>query len=336
MILRLSVLSLLLSKRAVAVGFGLSGLLALALLAAIMLGAYPMSSTQVLDSIRGQADAVARMIVIEHRLPRILTAIGAGAALGMAGAMFQTMLRNPLASPDVIGFTAGASCGALLAMILTGGMVLAGALVGGLSAAALVTLLAWKDGLHPYRLILTGIGISLTLTAGADLLMTKLDALTAAEMAKWLVGSLNTRSWGDVTLIWLGLLVLTPVALWLQFPLRRLAMADDVATALGIALTPARLAIAVTAIALVALAISVSGPLPFVAFVSGPIARRLVKGGAPALLSAAMIGALVTLLADMAARSIPMVQLPAGVFTAIIGAPVLMWLLLVQFRKGTL
>lgn len=336
MILRLPFLSFQLSPRTLSVTVSLFLLVLIVLLASISLGPYPLDLPQIWAAITGQAEGLHRMIVVDHRLPRILTAIGAGAAFGLAGSMFQTMLRNPLASPDVIGFTAGASCGALLMMILTGGFVLLGALIGGVATALAVTALAWKDGLHPYRLILVGIGASLTLTAGSDLLLSKIDLQSATDMSKWLVGTLNARSWGDVQLVWAGLVVLTLLALWLQFPLSRMAMVDDIATGLGLLLSPLRLMVTGTAVALVALAVSVAGPLPFVAFVSGPIARRLLRGGKPALLQAAMVGAVVTLLADMVARSTPLAQLPAGVFTAIIGAPVLMWLLLVQFRKGTL
>lgn len=336
MILRLPFVSFQISQRALSVTVTLFLVLLTTLLASVQLGAYPLSFPQIKAAVFGGSDDIHRMVVIDHRLPRILTAIGAGAAFGLAGSMFQTMLRNPLASPDVIGFSAGASCGALLAMILTGGSVLFGALAGGLVTAVAVTALAWKDGLHPYRLILVGIGASLTLMAGADLLMSRLDTLSATEMSKWLVGTLNARSWQDVHLIWSGLVVLMPLVLWLQFPLTRMAMSDEIVTGLGLALSPLRLTVTAAAVALVALGVSVAGPLPFVAFVSGPIARQLLRGGRPGLMQSALVGSVVTLLADMAARSVPVVQLPAGVFTAIIGAPVLMWLLLAQFRKGTL
>lgn len=334
--LRLPFLSMQFSRRSVMAGVVLIVLLLAVFLLSLRLGAYGMPLSQIWAALIGQASDIHQMIVLDHRLPRILTALGAGTAFGLAGAMFQTMLRNPLASPDVIGFNAGASCGALTAIMVTGGMVLPGALAGGLLAAILVTLLAWNNGLHPYRLILVGIGVSLTLSAFADLLMSRIDSQTAAEMAKWLVGTLNSRDWSDVQLVWGGLVILLPVSLWLQFPLARLAMADDIAIGLGLSLTRMRLVVTVSGVALVALGVSVAGPLPFVAFVSGPIARRLVRGGRPALLAAAMVGALVTLLADTAARSVPMVQLPAGIFTALIGAPVLMWLLFTQFKKGTL
>ena len=334
--LRLSFLSLQISRRAAFTGAALLALLLAAAGLALHMGSYPLSAAQLLGVLRGQGTAIQQMILLDHRLPRILTALGAGAAFGLSGAMFQTMMRNPLASPDVIGFNAGASCGALAAMILTGGMVLPGAIAGALLSAAAVTLLAWKDGLPPYRLILTGIGASLALTAAADLLISRMDAQTAADMAKWLIGTLNARDWSDAGLVWGGLALLAPAVLWLHFPLARLGMADDIATGLGLALSPLRLAVTAAGILLAALAVSTAGPLPFAAFAAGPIARRLIPNGKPVLLGAAAAGALMTLLADTASRIIPMIQLPAGVFTALIGAPVLIWLLLAQFRKGTL
>ncbi|UWR48138.1 FecCD family ABC transporter permease [Phaeobacter inhibens] len=334
--LRLSSLSVQISRRAVLTAtLLLSVLLATAVLA-LTLGSYPLRLADMQEILTGGGTAIQQMILLNHRMPRILTALGAGAAFGLSGAMFQTMMRNPLASPDVIGFNAGASCGALVAMMLTGGMVLPGAIAGALITAAVVTLLAWSRGLPPYRLILTGVGASLVLTAIGDLLISRMDAQTAADMAQWLIGTLNARSWSDVTLVWGGLLLLAPPVIWLQFPLTRMGMADDLTTGLGMALSPLRLAVTGTGILLAALAVSTAGPLPFVAFAAGPIARRLIPNGRPVLLAAAASGALITLLADTAARAVPMIQLPAGVFTALIGAPVLIWLLLAQFRKGAL
>ena len=335
--LRLGRYSILLHRRAMIVGVAVALLALVAALTAVQIGRYPIDIATILASLSGRTDAITQMIVIDNRLPRILTALGAGAAFGMAGAMFQTMLRNPLASPDVIGFSAGARCGALAAMIVWGeSFILPGALIGALVTALVVIALSWRYGIQPYRLILIGIGASMTLSALADLMMSRLDVLTAAEMAQWLVGTLSARNWDDVTMVWVGLLVLTPIALWLQFALARMAMDDDIATGLGLGLSPLRLTVTVTSVMLVALAVTVAGPLPFVAFVSGPIARRLVRGARPAIFTAALIGGMVTLLADTAARAVPMVNLPAGIFTALIGAPVLIWLLVVQIRKGNI
>lgn len=334
--LRLADLSVQVSRRALVTGLCLMTLLLAACLLALQTGSYPLGSSQMAAVLLGQGTNIEQMILLDHRLPRIAASLGAGAAFGLAGAMFQTMMRNPLASPDVIGFNAGASCGALAAVILTGGMMLPGALAGATLAAFVVILLAWKDGLAPGRLILTGIGASLAMTAAADLLISRIDPQTASDLLSWLTGSLHSRSWADAARVWAGLALLAPVLWWLHFPLARLAMDDGIATGLGLPVSRLRLAVTASGILLTALAVTAAGPLPFVAFAAGPIARRLTPGGKPALLAAAAAGALMTLAADTAARLVPGVQLPAGVFTALIGAPVLLWLLLAQFRKGTL
>ncbi len=320
----------------------LLGLAGAAALLALDLGSYPIRALDLRAALGSEMAAIPRMILLDHRLPRILVALGAGAALGLSGAIFQSMLRNPLASPDVIGFNAGASCGAVLAVLVYGSarMVLPWALTGGLLTAALVLALAWDrrpgGGLDPYRLILIGIGASLTLGATGDLLMSMTDENRAADMAQWLVGSLNARSLSDAALVWGGLALLCPALIWLHFPLSRMTLSDDMARSFGLPLPFLRLCLTVLGVLLAALAVSVAGPLPFVAFVAGPVARRLLGTGAPVLLAAALVGALVTLGADTAARLVPMVQLPAGVFTALLGAPVLMALLIAQTRKGAL
>lgn len=340
--LRLGTLSLQLARRNLLVGLGLMLLVLTGGLAALQMGSFPVGAADLWTALRGDMEDITRMILLDHRLPRVLVAVGAGAAFGLSGAIFQSMLRNPMASPDVIGFNAGASCGAVLALLLFGSVrfVLPWALTGGLLTAALVLVLAWDrrrgTGLDPYRLILVGIGASLTLGATSDLLMSMTDEQRAADMAQWLTGTLNARNLTDAALIWGGLLLLSPVLLWLQFPLSRLTMNDDIVQGFGLRLAGLRLVITCIGVLLAALAVSVAGPLPFVAFVAGPVARRLLGTGAPVLAAAALVGALVTLGADTAARLVPVVQLPAGVFTAVIGAPVLMWLLIAQFRKGAL
>ncbi|MCG7621806.1 FecCD family ABC transporter permease [Epibacterium sp. Ofav1-8] len=339
---RLHRLSLQIHRRNLLVGLGLTLAVVTFALAALQIGSFPVAAQDLWPALRGEIGEIPTMILLDHRLPRILVAIGAGAAFGLSGAIFQSMLRNPMASPDVIGFNAGASCGAVLAILVFGTVrfVLPWALVGGLLTAALVLILAWDGrrgtGLDPYRLILVGIGASLTLGATSDLLLSMTDEQRAADMAQWLTGTLNARSLGNAALIWGGLALLMPALAWLHFPLARLTMDDDIAQGFGLGLARHRLLLTATGVLLAALAVSVAGPLPFVAFVAGPVARRLIGTGAPALMAAALVGALVTLGADIAARMVPMVQLPAGVFTAVIGAPVLMWLLVAQFRKGAL
>ena len=299
-------------------------------------GTYPIGVTELMAALSGAADPVTQMVVMENRLPRLLTALGVGLAFGMAGEMVQTLLRNPLASPDVIGFSAGAGLGAVIIVALTGatGLVLPGALAGGALTAALLLALVWNKGMNPGAIVLVGIGLTVTLGVVTDLMMVRLDANNVGELVKWIMGSLSARSWGDTGLVWAGLAVVAPLAAWHQFALARLTMADDVTATLGQSLVQGRVITIVLAVVLVGFGVAAAGPLPFVAFVAGPIAHGLSRAPRPTLLTAALVGALVTLLADHMAQALPgFFVLPAGIFTALIGAPVLIWVLIVQSRR---
>lgn len=308
-------------------------LLAALLVWAVLRGAYELSPGDIFSILTGGGDALDRIVVIETRLPRILAGLGVGAALGIAGAITQTMLRNPLAAPDIIGISQGAAFGAIAAVILLRdlGFVTAGATIGGLAAAGLTFALARRGGLPPLRLILIGIGVNLSLTAACDVMIAHANILEAADLTKWLVGTLNNRNWQDAALMWGGLTCAAPFIVWAAFPLARLGFGDDVLTGLGLRLGATRTGLVFLAVALVSLSISVAGPLPFVALVATPIARGLSGRATPGLGLVALVGAAVTLLADIAStRAMPGYTLPAGVFTAIIGAPVLLWLLVMQ------
>ena len=201
-------------------------------------------------------------------------------------------------------------------------------------AACVVLLLSFENGLNIRKLVLIGIGVNLSIAAGSDLLLSRVDLMTAEDMSRWLVGSLNGRDWSDVAIVWCGLAVVVPAAAVLDFPLRSMMLTDDVALGHGVALNAVRLAVSATTVICVAIGVSVAGPLPFVAFLSGPIAKAIEGGGRPSLFSAALVGAIVVLSADYASRLTPLVQLPAGVFTALIGAPCLLWLLVRNARSG--
>lgn len=302
----------------------------------LFVGSYPLSFSDVLAAMLGTADPIVDMIVMENRLPHGLTAIGVGLAFGIAGEMIQTLLRNPLASPDIIGFSAGAGCGAVLSVVITGtsAFVFPGSLAGGLLAATLVILLSWQRGISPSQVILIGIGVTLTISVVTELFMTHLNSSYAAQLVKWLVGSFGDRSMFEVKILWLGILICLPIALWHQFALARLTLDDNLARSLGIPLTSRRLITIALAVVLVAMAVSSAGPLPFVAFVAGPIAHGLTRAPRPTLISAGLVGAIIALIADAASQSMPNnYNLPAGVFTALVGAPVLIWVLINQSRK---
>lgn len=329
-----------LSPRALAVVFGLAAATLAVFLVSLGIGDYPIALGDVVKTLFGQGSEETSFIVNSLRLPRALTAVLVGAALGLSGAVFQSLARNPLGSPDVIGFDSGAALGAVLAIVVFGAstaLVSIGAVAGGLATALAVYLLAWRRSVSIYRLVLVGIGIGFTALAGVDYLLSRAEIYEVAAATVWLTGSLNARDWGDVATVGLGLVALAPVVFLLQRSLDRLELGDETAAALGVRVERTKLANAVAGVLLAALAVASAGPIAFVAFVAGPVARRVTGSPGSALLPAAIVGALVTIGADLAARQLfAPTQLPVGVFTAVIGAPYLLWLLTREIRTGSL
>ena len=317
---------------------GLGALIAALSILSIRVGEVQMSTAEVFAALTGRGDELTGFVVNALRLPRVLTGVAAGIALGMSGAILQSLTRNPLASPEIVGFNAGAAFGAVSGIWLWGGGgATLGAVLGGLGVAALVLALSWQNGFNPLRLILVGIGLGMTLYAGVNFLVTRTDLSSAAQATQWLMGSVNARHWGHVAIAGGGLAVLMPLALMLQRGLDRLALGADTATGLGIRVAPVRLMAALVSVLLAAVAVSVVGPIAFVAFIAGPIARRLVDAPGPNLLAAGLVGALVLIGADLAGRvAVANAELPAGIFTAFLGAPYLLWLLATQIRRGDL
>ena len=252
--------------------------------------------------------------------------------------MFQTLARNPLASPDFIGITSGASLAAVFGIVVlhaSGNAIVAASFLGALASAAAIYLLAWKRGLSSYRLVLVGIGVAAAVDAGTAYLLTKARIYDVQSAVVWLTGSLNGRTWSDVKPLALGMLVLVPATLALGSALRLLMLGDDTAAGLGLRVERSRLLIVLVAVTLTALATSAAGPIEFVALLAAPIARRLV-GSPLALVPAALVGAVLVLAADVAARqALPTTNLPVGVVTGIIGAPYLLWLLARSNRVGS-
>ncbi|MFI2566796.1 FecCD family ABC transporter permease [Paenarthrobacter sp. NPDC018779] len=289
----------------------------------------------------------ATFIVMEHKLPRAMVGTLIGVAFGLAGALFQTMLRNPLASPDIIGISYGASAAAVTAIVVFGasGAVISGAALGGaLGVAAIIYAISRKTGSGAgsrgnaagNRLILAGVGIAAALHAVVNFLMTRADIRTAADALVWLNGSLNSANWERTGVLAIALLILVPAVIALAGPLRMLELGDDAAAGLGIKVNATRLGLVLTAVGLAAVATAAAGPVAFVAFLAGPIARRIVRK--PSLPASALTGALIVLAADFFASNIAPVildgtVLPVGVVTGALGAPFLLWLLLTSNRK---
>lgn len=295
-----------------------------------------------------EGDGAAGLTVRVLRGPRVVTALGCGAAFGVSGAIFQSLFRNPLASPDVMGFNAGAGL-AILASISVGAalpMPLVAAAGGGASAL-FVALLSRRPGHASYdvegtpalTLVLVGIGVGFTASAIGAFLITRMSPPVAAEAQRWLAGSLSARNWthaGQIAL--LGGLLAFCVSLQLR-NLRLLELGADLATGLGLRVARARFWLAASAVGLAACAVAVAGPVAFVALMAPPIGARILAASDPGvrLFAAALVGAIIVVLADLVARaSIAGLQLPIGVMTGILGAPYLLWLLSREMKKGEL
>ncbi|MFI7288835.1 FecCD family ABC transporter permease [Streptomyces anulatus] len=326
-------------RRSVLVGAALMAAVIVMFGVSLSFGDMVMPIGKVVTTLFGGGDGGSQFVVLELRLPRALLAILVGAAFGLSGAVFQTVLRNPLASPDLIGISAGASAVAVTAALLfqiSGLALSASALTGSLVAGAAIYLLAWRQGIAGQRLVLVGIGVGMGLSSIVWYVMARSESTDAQEAFRWLAGSLNGRSWGQVWPLLIALGVLVPLTALAAHALRPLQLGDDAAAGLGAKVEGGRLALLGCATALAGVATAAAGPVGFVAFVAAPIARRLVPGRGAALPLAALTGALLVLVADFAAQhALPSVQLPVGVVTSIIGAPYLLLLLARANRVGS-
>lgn len=309
---------------------------------ALLIGDYPLAPAEVMTALlspfAGSGDASAEFIVLGVRLPRAVAAIVTGAAFGLSGAMFQTILRNPLASPDIVGITNGASAAAVVAILLfkwSGIAVAASACGGAVLVAALIYGLSWRGGITPYRLVLVGIGMAAIGVALISYMFTHARVNDVQRALAWLMGSLNGASFEGLVPLALALCVLVPVLVGLSLALRSLELGDDTAKALGTRVEASRMGLLLVAVLLAAMATSTTGPINFVAFLAGPIARRLLGPSTALLPAAAMTGGLLTLGADMIAQhGLGRNQLPVGVVTGALGAVFLIYLLISANRAG--
>lgn len=330
--------SLLVRPRTILIALALILVSAAALVVSVSVGDYEIPLAAVPAAIAGVGERLDVFFVQGVRLPRALTALGVGAALGLAGAVFQSLSRNALGSPDIIGFTSGAATGAVAVILLVGGgrlMVSMGAIAGGLLTAAVVYLLAMKNGVHGYRLVLVGIGISAMLGAFRDYLLTRAELTDAMSAQIWMIGSLNARGWSEVIAVWVSLVVLAPILLSQGKKLRFMELGDDTARALGVNTQTTQVVMLAAASALTGAAIAVSGPIGFVALAAPQLARRLTRTGGTTFVGAALMGAALLAVADLVAlRALAPTQLPVGVVTAVIGGSYLIWLLYTEWRRG--
>ncbi len=321
---------------------GLSGL-ALALLAAmavrVLLGSYTVTIPDFLTLVTGGEVPVrgARFIVMEDKLPRAALGALAGIAFGCAGAIFQLLLRNPLASPDIIGISNGASLGAVLSMVYWGASgfsVSLFAIVFALAAAVVTMLLASGRDNVGNRFILMGIGVAALCNAAVTYLLERMSIGQASSATVWMVGSLSIANWDRIGILFAALLVLLPFVLWGINHLKTSAVGDDLAHGLGVPVGFIRWYYIGLGVLLAAVATAATGPIAFVAFVAGPIARRIM-GGRHTLLGASLVGATIVVLADFVAANLFLsISFPVGILTGAMGAPVLIWLLVQNQKEG--
>lgn len=304
---------------------------------ALMFGRTWYGPTDVLRVILGDTAAEGWYAISELRIPQVVMGATAGFAFGIAGVTFQTMLRNPLASPDIIGISSGASAAAVFAIIvlgLSGLGVSIFALVGAIITAIAIAAFSFKNGLSGARLILIGIGIAAMLDATVTALLSRANAWDIQSAMRWITGSLNNANWDGIYPLLAASAVLIPVLLLNAKNLSVLRLGDDTAAGLGVRINLVRIVLILAAVALIAFATSAAGPIAFVAFLSGPIAARLVGSGASPLLPAGLIGAVLVLGGHLLGQYAFGDRLPVGVVTGMLGAPYLIFLLIRMNRSG--
>lgn len=314
----------------------------LALVAAIFAVTLSIGKTitppaEVLRVLLGEAVPGADFSVGQLRLPRAVLSVLAGLCFGLGGVAFQVMLRNPLASPDIIGITSGAGAAAVFAIVvlsMSGPMVSVFAIVAGLGVAMLVYGLSFRNGVAGTRLILVGIGVSAMLQSVIAYILQSAPAWSLQEAMRWLTGSVNGAQLDQALPLLLALLVFGGLLVSRSRDLDALRLGDDMAAALGTRVAQTRMLVIIAAVGLIASATAATGPIAFVAFLSGPIAGRIVKNDGPLLIPSALTGAVLVLAADYIGQHLLPGRYPVGVVTGALGAPYLIYLIIRVNRIG--
>ncbi|MGW7428326.1 FecCD family ABC transporter permease [Streptomyces sp. NPDC054861] len=337
-VIRTAGVSLRVQSRTLAVTTLLLAALVLVVGITLTTGDFPLTVPEVLQALTGQGSGAADFVVNTLRMPRILTAVFVGAALAVSGAILQSLTRNSLGSPDIIGFTNGSAVGALVVIILLHGsmtQIAFGALVGGLATALAVHLLMIGRGLQGFRLVVIGVGVSALLLAVNSYLITRASFQEALEAQAWLIGSLGNRLWVHANAIGIALAVLLPPALFLSRRLAMVEMGDNTAMGLGVNVGRTRTALLVISVSLAAFATAVTGPIWFIALAAPQVVRRLTRSSAPALLPSALMGAVLLVVSDLVVqRAFAPALLPVGTATGAVGGLYLIWLLISESRKS--
>ncbi|MFD8750389.1 Fe(3+)-hydroxamate ABC transporter permease FhuB [Kitasatospora sp. NPDC059577] len=333
--LRYGVWSLLLPRRALAASLGLTAALLAAVVVSAHAGQGELGLGRTFQAVFGYGDRLDVLLVQKFRLGRIVAGLAAGAALGLAGCLTQTLARNRLATPELLGVNDGATAAVLISATASGtfGAWWAGPL-GALAAVLVVTLVSGGLGARGYRVLVVGLAMSALASAVVQVALARRSLNSAGSLYVWTSGSLNGRDYAIAAPVLTGLAVLVPLALVVARRLAVLRFDDNVASALGVDPGRVRLVCLLLAVALAGLAVGVCGPVGFVALAAPVIAGRLAGPARVPVLGSALTGALLVVLADTLGRVlIGGVEIPVGIVTTVLGGPFLLWVLL--GRKGT-
>lgn len=302
-----------------------------AVITALCLGDYPVSIGQALTALFGGDAGFANIVVVEWRLPRAVASVVFGAALGASGAIFQVITRNPLATPDIIGFTTGSYTGALMVIMLFGSSVVgvtAGSLIGGCLTALVIMSMSMRNGLRGARFVLVGIGISAALAGVNAWILRTADAEVALAASTWGVGTLSGILMPQLAASTLVIAIVAATMLWSSRMLGPLELGDDLGASSGLRLGRARIVLIVSAVLLVAAVTAFSGPIAFVALAAPVIGRRLAGSPGISVGAAACAGALILSWADVIAQHALPQSLPVGIATIVVGGAYLLFLLI--------
>lgn len=286
----------------------------------------------------GQGSHYQEVVVWQWRLPRLLSALIVGAGLAISGAIFQSLVRNPLGSPDVTGFNTGAYTGVILAVIFSAGMywqLVIGALLGGLCSAVLVYMLAYKNGLNGFRLIIVGVAISVMFNALNYWLLISATLEHAMSAALWGAGTLNGMTWSKVFPSGGLIVLLILCSCLLQRRMYLLEMGDDCAAALGVSVQKTRAGLMLLGVGLTAAATAAAGPIAFIALAAPQIAKRISRQPEVSFLFSALTGAILLVLADyIGQHAFAPNSLPVGIVTVSIGGIYLVYLIMKESKSS--
>lgn len=305
----------------------------------LMLGntIYPVGD--VISVLLGEQVKGASFAVGTIRFPRMVAGVFAGFAFGISGHVFQTMLRNPLANPNVIGITAGSSAAAVFCIIVlhaSSTFVSIASIIGGLATVMVIFLLSKGTSFSIGRLILIGIGIQAMLNAVISYLLLIGQHHDVPTAMRWLSGSLNGVKMENLYPLMITVLLLAPIIILLGKRLDMLELGEQTAASLGVNTDRTRVVLVISSVLIIALATATTGPIAFVAFLSGPIAKRLVGVGFSSVIPAGLVGIILVLASDLIGQFAFVARYPVGVITGILGAPYLIMLLIRMNRKEEL